>query len=82
MSATVSGRVIFQSAMRESMISSAGSTKSTAASASATVTPGPTRRRPRTNAISGSAFGCRNREIGAVTPSGRNIESSSTPKSG
>ena len=61
LSAIVSGRVIFQSAIRESMISSAGSTKSTAARASATVTPGPRSGRPSTNAISGSAFGCSSR---------------------
>ena len=64
------------------MISSAGSTKSTAARASATVTPGPRSGRASTNAISGSALGWRNMEMSAATPSGRNIRSVRCPKSG
>jgi len=64
LSAIVSNREIFQSWMRESTISSDGSTKSTARTASATVTPGPRRAEPSTNAISGSIRGCRNADVG------------------
>ncbi len=53
-----------QSLIRESTISSAGSTKSTARAASAAVTPGPVSGRPSTKATSGSMRGCRNRPAG------------------
>jgi hypothetical protein len=57
LSAKVSTIEIFQSCIRESTISGAGSTKSTARTASATLTPGPRSSRPSTNAISGSIRG-------------------------
>ena len=59
LSAIVSRMPICQSRIRLSMISMAGSTKSTAAMASATVTPGPRSGRFSTNAISGSTRGWR-----------------------
>ena len=71
----VSASPIFQSRIRESISSSAGSTKSTAAIASATVTPGPRSGRARTNAISGSTRGCRNRPAGTSSCSSQNIRS-------
>ena len=57
LSAMVSSSVIFQSRIRQSMISRTGTTKSVARSTSATLTPGPSRRRPRTKATSTSTRG-------------------------
>jgi len=74
LSAMVSTMPIFQSWMRESTISSTGTTKSTARSASTTVTPGPHSREPSTNVISGSIFGCGNPPIGIGWCSRWNIE--------
>src|SRR6478752_5518072 len=64
LSAMVSNRRIFQSWIRLSTISRAGSTKSTARSASCTVTPGPLSGFFSTKAISGSMRGWTNRSTG------------------
>src|SRR5271170_5530694 len=64
LSAMVSASPIFQSLIRESISSSAGSTKPTAATASAIVTPGPRSGLASTIAVSGSTRGCRNPDSG------------------
>ena len=79
LSAMVSASPIFQSLIRESISSSAGSTKATAAIASATVTPGPRSGRASTNAVSGSTRGCRKPDSGIGSYSGQNIRSSRCP---
>ena len=79
LSAMVSASPIFQSLIRESISSSAGSTYPTAATASAIVTPGPRSGLPSTNAISGSTRGWRKRETGIGSYSSQNIRSSRCP---
>jgi hypothetical protein len=73
LSAIVSTIVIFQSRIRESTISSAGSRYRTALLASLTVTPGPRRGAPRTKAISGSIRGWMNVRAGIGRCSGWNM---------
>ncbi len=82
LSATVSISRIFQSAMRLSTISIAGSTPAMAVSALLVVTPGPARSTPITKAISASTRGCSIVSSGISSPSSTNMSSSSTPKSG
>ncbi len=82
LSATVSISLIFQSAMRLSTISMAGSTPAMAVSALLVVTPGPASSRPITKAISASTRGCSMVSSGTSSPSSTNMSSSSTPKSG
>src|SRR5690606_22666486 len=79
LSAMVSGRVMSQSAMRESAISMAGRTKSTALITSATVNGPPVRSAPMTKAISASTLGCRKRSMGMGSPSRYDISAKSMP---
>jgi hypothetical protein len=68
LSAIVSTSAIFQSAIRLSMTSSAGTTCAVAASTSSGVTPGPESGAPRTKAISGSMRGAMSADASIVVP--------------
>ena len=79
LSATVSAKLIFQSAMRLSMISIAATAQSEAAATSSGVAFGFDRSRASTSATSASAFGCRTFAPGSGPRSTIAISSNSTP---
>ena len=78
----VSTSPIFQSVIRLSMISIAGSAYAVALITSATDSPGPRSSSASTSAISGSARGCRNRLVWIGASAGYSIGVSRCPKSG
>ena len=65
----MSASLIRQSANRESTISTAATMPAMARRASSTLTPGPARPEPSTNAISASILGWMNADTGTASPS-------------
>ncbi len=82
LSATVSAKLMFQSAIRLSITSNVGAIAVVAASTSATVTPGPGNDAPRRNATSTSILGAISSSTLIAAPSGSTMSFNRCPKSG
>ena len=78
----MSASLIFQSAIRESTISTAATSPAVAASACAGVQCGPVRSVARMTPISASTRGAMNRSTGSTAPSRNTPDAKTGPKSG